>query len=493
MSSRRIIATVAMSAFALLLTGPASYADESPQVVPSEAPNGHTVNKVVPRPSELTRSDSTLSTAPQRQMARAEAADVVELPGYCATGYRAGTLLNQQSFEQSLPYPSESYGFNRTTSGGAAHGSYNATSTVSAGNYVLTYVNSSHVALPAGARISVSFSYRGSTPQGSGGFSANNFAVSLNPATNWTRAAFDVTSETRTNGGFLDAYFFNDTTYDGLASSMRVDDVRVYTCVPTTYARGDWTGDGRTDLMGIQNSTGDHYLYTGKGNGKFGSAAQVGSGWNGFEWAGSPGDVNNDSLNDVLGLRTDGELFLYAGRGNSKFLSARHIASLEAGDSLATPGDMDGDGLIDLLLRDADGTLTRYSFDTYGNLLTDDNDNLVGTTIGWGWGGMRFIIGMGDLNKDGRGDILGVSGVDNCIYAYTAKSDGGLNAGRKLGCGWGAMTYLASPGDTDRDGFGDLVARRSDGTLWSYRGKSGGGAYPGVKIGSGWQHMRIIF
>lgn len=497
-------AVPAIAAFAALALGP-THAVAATDTTGSAAsvPAGDTAKS--PLSKVMARSDSAIkkkadatrrSAAPEGSSARVEAnafPDVTELPGYCPTGTRLGTMLNQQSFESGLPYPGDSYGFTRSSSGGATLGSYNASSTISSGNSILAYLNSSHVKVPAGAKIGLAFSYKGGNSGDTIAVSANNWGTYLYDSPDWTTAAFDVTSEAATNGGYLDAFFMNDTTADtSQASVMRVDNVRVYTCVATTYKRGDWNGDGRVDLMGIQGGTGDHYLYSGKGTGAFGSATKVGSGWNGFAWAGSPGDVNNDNRSDILGVRNDGALYLYTGKGGTAFNSARLLGHVGADLSIVgTPGDMNADGLVDLLARNAAGDLIRMSFDTFGNLLGGAAPDM--TTIGWKWNGMAWIIGMGDLNSDGRGDLVGVSKADGCIYAYNATATGGLGSGRKLGCGWRAMTYLTSPGDTTGDGYGDLVARRSDGTLWTYPGRAGGGTGTGRQIGTGWNGMRIIF
>lgn len=482
MSVRRSLVVTLVSAGALVagLAAPAVGAPTEP-VTPTATPVGNAVRgHDVPL---LRRADSQL--APASQGARSAASSVPELPGYCATGYKPGTLLSKASFEGSLPYPADSYGFNATTSGGATDGSYNASSTISAGASVLTYVNSTHVAVPAGTRIGMSFSYKGSGND-TVGFSVNNSGGSLAPNEDWSHVALDVTSESRTNAGYIDAFFFNDTTANSTqSSSLRVDEVRVYTCVPTPFKRGDWTGDQRVDLMGIHGN-GNLYLYPGKGNGGVSSGQLVGPGWSSFTWAGSPGDVDSNSVTDLLGVSGDGRLYLYSGRGGGRFQAARQIGNgWGAFTAIVTPTDMTGDGSPDLIARDSAGTLGLYAFDTFGDISKVKD-------IGFKFNGMKWIIGMGDLNSDSRGDVVAVNSTDGCLYAYNATATSTLSLKGKVGCGWSSMTWLTSAGDLNGDGFGDLTARGADGSLWFYPGRSGGGVYSGVKVGSSWGSMKFI-
>lgn len=487
MSIRRpLIATAAcIGALVASLASPASGATAEP-ITPSQKPVGNAVRSH--DAPDLARADARLDpSSPGAGERSTTAAAVVELPGYCPTGYTPGKLLNKQSFEGTLPYPADSYGFNATTNGGATDGTYNASSTISAGYSLLTYVNSTHVAVPAGTRIGLSFSYLGSGVD-TIGFTVNNAGGGLAPSSTWSTVALDVTSEARTNAGYLDAFFFNDTTAASSASSsLRVDAVRTYTCVPTPYKRGDWTGDQRVDILGI-HGTGDLYLYPGTGRGGVLSGKRIGPGWGAYSWAGSPGDVDSNSITDLLGVADDGTLYLYSGRGNGDgTFAARRAIGTGWGmfTAITTPTDITGDGSPDLIARDSAGTLHLYAFDTFGDISRVKE-------IGWKFNGMKWIIGMGDLNRDARGDVVAVNAADGCLYAYNATSTPALKLHAKVGCGWSAMTWLTSPGDLNGDGLGDLVARDGKGNLFFYPGRSGGGVYSAVKVGSGWTGMKFI-
>lgn len=67
------------------------------------------------------------------------------------------------------------------------------------------------------------------------------------------------------------------------------------------FGRGDVTGDGRTDLYARVAATGELRLYPGNGNGTFGSAASVGTGWKVYSSLLTAGDLNGDAKADVIG------------------------------------------------------------------------------------------------------------------------------------------------------------------------------------------------
>lgn len=483
---RRSVATLAAVATVALLPSVAQ-AETAPS-----SPTGSLRSGPVPQLAPLRDQLGNAGTAgAAREKARAAAdartaGDLAEYVAPCGPGYAPGQLLSTTSFEGSLPYPAESYGFNPTTSGGATAGSYNASSTISAGSVVLTYVNSTHASVPSGTRLGLTFDYIGSYVGNNGGINVNNDGGVLVPSNRWRSVSLDVTSQANTNNGLMDVYFFNNVeAAQSTNSTFRVDNVRLYTCVVAPFVRGDWSGDNKVDLLGIHDS-GDLYLYPGRGNGSVGSATKVGNGWSGFNWAGSPGDVNGDRKTDLVGRRADGNLYLYAGLGSGRFASSRQIgSSWSAMTALATPTDMTNDGSPDLIARRNDNTLHLYSFQSSGALRYVKQ-------IGSGWGQMRWIIGMGDLNGDGRGDTVGVNSTDGCLYAYNASASSTLSLKGKVGCGWFTMTWLTSPGDLNGDGYGDLVARNSAGELYFYRGRPGGGVYSGVKVGTGWNAMNFI-
>lgn len=89
---------------------------------------------------------------------------------------------------------------------------------------------------------------------------------------------------------------------------------------------GDFTGDGRSDLV-ARTTDGALRLYPTNGKGGFGSVVQIGKGWGGISALVGPGDFNGDRTNDVLAVRADGALILYPGNGKGGWGTSSQIGN----------------------------------------------------------------------------------------------------------------------------------------------------------------------
>lgn len=98
----------------------------------------------------------------------------------------------------------------------------------------------------------------------------------------------------------------------------------------------------------------------------------------------------------------------------------------------------------------------------------------------------------GDLNGDGRADVISVtrSGAISWFPTKTDRTSGPVQPGSTVS---GApFTWVSQVPDVNGDGYSELLARRSDGTLWAWDGR-GNGRYTNIrKIGWGWNAMRQI-
>jgi hypothetical protein len=144
----------------------------------------------------------------------------------------------------------------------------------------------------------------------------------------------------------------------------------------------DFTGDGLSDIHGIK-ANGDMLLYRGNGVGGFsGPGVKIGLGWGMFAKVFSPGDYTGDGKADLLAIKANGDLFLYRGNGVGGFSGPGVKIGLGWGmfAKVFSPGDYTGDGKADLLAIKANGDLFLYRGNGVGGFSGP------GVKIGLGWG-----------------------------------------------------------------------------------------------------------
>ncbi|MEU3934672.1 trypsin-like serine protease [Streptomyces sp. NPDC029044] len=127
---------------------------------------------------------------------------------------------------------------------------------------------------------------------------------------------------------------------------------------------GDVTGDYLPDLLSV-DSAGVMWIYPGKGNGTFAPRVKVGSGWNQYNSVRGKGDYNGDGKTDLLARSKSGSaIYLYKGTGKagSGAFSARvKVRTWADYNAFDAPGDVTGDGKADFLARTPGGTLYLYA------------------------------------------------------------------------------------------------------------------------------------
>lgn len=201
-------------------------------------------------------------------------------------------------------------------------------------------------------------------------------------------------------------------------------------------------------------------------------------------------DFTGDGRNDVLARDSTGTLWLYPTRDiSAPFYPRRKVGTGWQGfTSVVAPGDLNGDGKADVLARDSTGTLWLYP----GNgAVTSSSSWRPRLKAGSGWNGMTALLTPGDWDGDGLADVLARNRYGDLLL-YSGNGIGGVRAGRKVGAGWNGMTALVGAGDLGIDGRSDLVARDSSGVLWLYPGNGTGGFLARRKFGTGWNTMTAL-
>jgi hypothetical protein len=256
-------------------------------------------------------------------------------------------------------------------------------------------------------------------------------------------------------------------------------------------ARRDLVGDdGFGDLL-VMDSAGLVSLYKGTGSGGL-SARIAGSG--GVFSTSSVlvpfGDVNGDRCNDVL-VRVGDQLRAYR-PGCGKIVSASSPYTLIGSgwgqyNVLTSPGDVNGDGYQDLVARQAS------TGDMYFYAGTADHRLKSRVKIGTNWKTYTKIVGAGDLNGDGRGDLLGIDAA-GALWRYYGTASGAVAPRVQLATGWGGYTSVVGLGDISGDGKPELVGRTGDGRLYRHSATGTGTLAARVMIGTGgWQAFKGLY
>ncbi|MHA7956752.1 FG-GAP repeat domain-containing protein [Streptomyces sp. L500] len=193
---------------------------------------------------------------------------------------------------------------------------------------------------------------------------------------------------------------------------------------------------------------------------------------------------HNGEMDGWYHQQNDGRL-VYQGVRGSKVIGP----GWDVYDRILSPGDLGGSLESDLLARDKSGVLWLY-------LARPDATLEKPYRVGPGWDQYTDIVGKGSLNGDGRADIVAKDrNGDLWYYKGTGESHAPLSDRVKIGGGWNRYDKLVSTGDVNGDGKADLLARDKSGVLWLYKGNDSqtDPFEKRVRIGGGWDQYNDLF
>ncbi|WP_282692887.1 VCBS repeat-containing protein [Streptomyces sp. CC208A] len=201
-----------------------------------------------------------------------------------------------------------------------------------------------------------------------------------------------------------------------------------------------------------------------------------------------PGDWDGINLTHISSLNPDGVSDFAVVHEGGLYTTGGFIGwGWGVYNSLVGPGDLSGDGKGDLLARDRDGVLWLYRGNGYGTAFASR------VKVGGGWGTYNKLLGAGDYTGDGRTDLLARSKAgDLYLYAGTGQASSPFKGRVKIGGGWGVYKHLVAPGDLNADGKADLLAATSDGTLYRYTNTMPGKFSARTKLGTGFQVYNLM-
>jgi uncharacterized protein with LGFP repeats len=191
---------------------------------------------------------------------------------------------------------------------------------------------------------------------------------------------------------------------------------------------GDWDGDGRADVITRVASNGHLLFYRGTGDGHLTGGSEIDSrNFNAVRSLSPAGDLTGDGKPDLI-ADSGGKLVVFPGAGSAALGAASVLKDSIATDGVLGLGRWDGDAPLDTALR-------------VGNSMTW-LPNSQGTAQGLSADltGLTAVMAAGDLNGDGRTDLVGRSDTDTLWLLVGTAS--GFGPKQLLGQGYSGFDLI---------------------------------------------------
>ncbi len=180
---------------------------------------------------------------------------------------------------------------------------------------------------------------------------------------------------------------------------------------PVFVRAGDFDGDGRDDVVSLQQGSNQLHTYLSAADGTLGEAVatEITSTFNFATEPISIGDFNNDGRDDVaIGMSSEAQvLILLAGAGG--VLAAGTPLTTSGSNSATTTADLDGDGNLDIATTSFGGQLTVF---------LGDGDGTFGEAAEYTTVASPSSLDAGDYNGDGNLDLLVASNASASVSLH---------------------------------------------------------------------------
>ena len=223
-----------------------------------------------------------------------------------------------------------------------------------------------------------------------------------------------------------------------------------------TLSTADLNRDGKPDLIGTTRSSGNSVsILLGNGNGTFQPARVLSAFTGGFsDYQNNhvvAGDVTGDGKVDILIGEIGGDVLLFPGLGDGTYSAGIELGKAAQPVRAIRLADLDGDGALDVvaasgMITGGGGTLlafVRQMDGTFKNTFTLTSMESFPA------------LALADQDADGKADIAAVA-ASGKLYTYRGNGDGTFGTG--VTSDIGKNSAFLSAGDLNGDGKPDLVS-----------------------------------
>jgi|HubBroStandDraft_1064217.scaffolds.fasta_scaffold16673_2 hypothetical protein len=228
---------------------------------------------------------------------------------------------------------------------------------------------------------------------------------------------------------------------------------------PNSVVAADLNGDGRADVVSCNNGDGTITVFLQKADGTFaaGVAYDVGK----WPWSVAVGDLNGDGKLDLVvadsgTAGTSGDASVLIGNGDGTFQAA--VSYQTASDSIfaLVIGDFNGDGKLDIAASDFSGAV---------DVFLGNGDGTFRAPVTTSTGPFPEFLTTADFNGDGKLDLAVVNNNNTDLTILLGNGDGTFTAGTSYTAGYDQIWFDVAAGDVNLDGKPDLVLTSHDLTV----------------------------
>ena len=251
-------------------------------------------------------------------------------------------------------------------------------------------------------------------------------------------------------GGFAAMSFYSTGTSTTAASSA-----------PRGIVLRDVSGDGRLDILTANGAAASVSVLLGLAGGGLAPVASYSTGSSTNPYALALGDVNGDGRADIVTANGNDTVGVLPGQAGGTFGAAvaYPVGSVSIVDKVAL-GDVNRDGRLDIVT-------TNFAAHAASVLLGQASGGF-GTATNYQSGAQNTVsdVALGDINGDGRLDIVAANGNSNTVGVLPALAAGGFGSFSPFATGASTNPLALVLGDVNGDGRPDIVAANyNDGTV----------------------------